>query len=395
MNRLLATRMQGRDVHEAHRVATPLELIYDLVFVVAVGACASSLHHTLAEHHAIGILTYLLIFLPMWWAWMNYTWFSSAFDSNTTAFRVLSMLQMFGALLLAAGMTDFFNGDGRLGLLGFIIMRIAMASLWLKAAHDDPRYAPTTRFYAYGILVMQVIWVIWYFVTRDMDYAVKFFSMLFFMGGELLVPVLAERLQHTPWHPHHIAERYSLFTIIVLGEGIIGVSNTIMNASKVDVLQTLPIGFAATLLVFALWWLYFKVPFVHALHDHDLKRGVMFGYGHYFIFAALAAVGTGLELVADNFVQTSEHAVNPSLAIITLAVAVGVYMLTLSIIRAAVVKRVNHKVITCLASLILPALAVLTSTSHLFPLWLSLFILALAPIMMIWLYGDCEHAETT
>ena len=114
-------------------------------------------------------------------------------------------------------MTDFFNGDGRLGILGFIIMRIAMASLWLKASHDDPRYAPTARFYAYGILLMQVIWVIWYFVTRDMDYAVKFSSMLFFMGGELLVPVLAERTQHTPWHPHHIAERYSLFTIIVLG----------------------------------------------------------------------------------------------------------------------------------------------------------------------------------
>jgi low temperature requirement protein LtrA len=167
-----------------------------------------------------------------------------------------------------------------------------------------------------------------------------------------------------------------------------------MNASKVDVLQTLPIGFAATLLVFALWWLYFKVPFVHALHDHDLKRGVMFGYGHYFIFAALAAVGTGLELVADNFVQTNEHAVSSSLAIITLAVAVGVYMLTLSIIRAAVVKQVNHKIITCLASIILPALAALTATLHLLPLWLSLLILALAPIVMIWLYGDCEHAET-
>jgi low temperature requirement protein LtrA len=394
MNRLLATRMQGRDVHEAHRVATPLELIYDLVFVVAVGACAAALHHALAEHHAIGILTYLLIFLPMWWAWMNYTWFSSAFDSHSTYFRLMSMLQMFGALLLAAGMTDFFNGDGRLGLLGFIVMRVAMASLWFKAAQDDPRYAATARFYGFGILFMQVIWVIWYFVTRDMEYSAKFFSMLFFMGGELLVPILAERIQHTPWHPHHIAERYSLFTIIVLGEGIIGVSNIIMNASKVDVLQNLPIGFAATLLVFALWWLYFKVPFVHALRDHDLKRGVMFGYGHYFIFAALAAVGTGLELTADNFLPNSEHAASPSLAIVTLAVAVGIYMLTLSIIRAAIVKHASHKVLTCIGSVILPTLAALTAVMHLLPLWLSLFTIALAPIIMIWLYGDCEHAET-
>lgn len=148
MKQLFTKRMQGRDVDENHRVATPLELFYDLVFVIAVGACASSLHHALAEHHYSDIWVYLAVFMPMWWAWMNYTWFSSAFDCDDTHFRLLSMVQMFGALLMAAGMKGFFNGDALLGLLGFIVMRIAMASLWFRAAKDDPQYAKTACRYA-------------------------------------------------------------------------------------------------------------------------------------------------------------------------------------------------------------------------------------------------------
>lgn len=397
MKQLFANRsMQGRNVHEGHRVATPLELLYDLVFVVAIGACASSLHHSLAEHHYSDILVYLAVFLPMWWAWMNYTWFSSAFDCDDTHFRLMSMVQMAGALLMAAGMKGFFNGDALLGLLGFVVMRVAMISLWLRAARDDPAYATTARRYAYGILVMQTVWVIWYLVTKDMGLVARLVSMMFFMVGELLVPVIAERVKHTPWHPHHIAERYGLFTIIVLGEGIIGVSNAIMNARELDILQALLIGFTGTVLIFALWWLYFKVPFAKALHDHNLRRGVMFGYGHYLIFASLAAVGTGLELVADNFTSdTGGHGVSPSLAIITLSVAVAVYMLTLSIIRAAVVKQGQHNLAAIAAAVLLPALASATTLIHLLPLWISLLVIAAAPVGVIWLYGrqDESHAN--
>lgn len=393
MKQLFTKRMQGRDVDENHRVATPLELFYDLIFVIAVGACASSLHHSLAEHHYSDIWVYLAVFMPMWWAWMNYTWFSSAFDSEDTHFRLLSMVQMFGALLMAAGMKGFFNGDALLGLLGFIVMRIAMASLWFRAAKDDPQYAKTACRYAYGILIMQAVWVVWYLVTREMDIVVRLASMMFFMLGELLVPVVAERIKHTPWHPHHIAERYGLLTIIVLGEGIIGVGNAIMNARELNVLQALLIGFTGTALVFALWWLYFKIPFAHALQDHNLRRGIMFGYGHYLIFASLAAVGTGLELVADNFTsETGGHGGNPSLAIITLAVAVAVYMLTLSIIRALVVKQGQYNLAAMLAAVLLPALASLTALSHLLPLWMSVLVMAAAPVVMIGLYNRDDES---
>ena len=73
--------MRARSPHEAHRTATPLELLFDLVFVVAIAQAASGLHHAIAEDHAMaGLIGYLMVFFAIWWAWMNFTWFASAYD---------------------------------------------------------------------------------------------------------------------------------------------------------------------------------------------------------------------------------------------------------------------------------------------------------------------------
>lgn len=79
---------------------------------------------------------------------------------------------------------------------------------------------------------------------------------------ELLIPLLAERSYQTQWHPHHIAERYGLFTIIVLGETI--AASTVAVQSAIDeheaLGELLPIAAGGLLLVFAAWWIYFAVP---------------------------------------------------------------------------------------------------------------------------------------
>jgi len=76
-------RMTARSMDESHRVATPLELFFDLCFVVAVSLAASGLHHALAEEHfGAGLLRYAMVFFAIWWAWMNFTWFASAYDTD-------------------------------------------------------------------------------------------------------------------------------------------------------------------------------------------------------------------------------------------------------------------------------------------------------------------------
>jgi len=69
--------MTPRSPHEAHRTATPLELFFDLVFVVAIAQAAAELHHAVSEAHAVqGLMGYLMVFFAIWWAWMNFTWSS-------------------------------------------------------------------------------------------------------------------------------------------------------------------------------------------------------------------------------------------------------------------------------------------------------------------------------
>src|SRR5215475_3076813 len=103
-------RMLGRDRDEAHRASTPLELLVDLCFVVAVAQIASELHHSLAKGDVGSALPgYLMVFFAIWWAWMNFTWFASAFDVDDVLYRVLTFVQIGGVLVLAAGVPNAFN----------------------------------------------------------------------------------------------------------------------------------------------------------------------------------------------------------------------------------------------------------------------------------------------
>ena len=76
--------MTARDTAEPHRVASPLELLFDLVFVVAVASAPAQLHHGLSEGHLDALGGYAMAFLAIWWAWMNFTWFASAYDHEIT-----------------------------------------------------------------------------------------------------------------------------------------------------------------------------------------------------------------------------------------------------------------------------------------------------------------------
>ena len=96
--------MTARDPHEPHRASTPLELLFDLCFVVAVAQASGRLHHGIVEGHAgRAVLGYVVVFFAIWWAWMNFTWFASAYDTDDVPYRLLVLVQIAGVLVLAAG----------------------------------------------------------------------------------------------------------------------------------------------------------------------------------------------------------------------------------------------------------------------------------------------------
>lgn len=94
--------MRPRSPHEAHRAATPLELFFDLVFAVAVAQVARRLHHHgLAKAQVVqAVLSYAMVFFAIWRAWINFTWFVSAYDTDDTAYRLAVFMPLTGALIL-------------------------------------------------------------------------------------------------------------------------------------------------------------------------------------------------------------------------------------------------------------------------------------------------------
>lgn len=134
-------------------------------------------------------------------------------------FRLLTFVIMGGALTLAAGVPGFF-ADGQSGVLvaGYAIMRVGMAALWLRAARHDPQRRTIALTYAVGILLVQLLWIARLLVVDPTWVVVTFLAGVVL---ELSVPFVAERRAHTPFHPEHVAERYGLLTIIVLGEVVL------------------------------------------------------------------------------------------------------------------------------------------------------------------------------
>jgi low temperature requirement protein LtrA len=322
--------MVGRDPEEAGRASTPLELLFDLTFVVAVAEAAGELHHGLAQGHLGHALAgYAVVFFGLWWAWVNFTWFASAYDTDDAAYRVLTLLQMGGVLVFAAGVPRAFERfDFTVLIAGYVIMRLALVAQWLRAAGAHPEGRAGTLRYAVGVTVVQAAWVGWLWLPG----LAGLIGLLVLIAAELAVPVWAEFAgRSTPWHPDHIGERYGLFTIIVLGEVIAAIATAVHSAidERGASLELLVAAAAGLCLVFALWWAYFQHSVTEGIRG-SLPWAFAWGLGHYLVFAAVAALGAGLQVVVGTL--THAEAVGSVFAAFTVAVPVAVFLVVLGLL---------------------------------------------------------------
>ena len=317
--------MTPRDRAEPYRAASPLELLFDLVFVIAVSQAAGGLHELISEGRAgEGVVAYLMLFFAVWWAWMNFTWFASAFDTDDWAYRVMTFVQMGGVLLLAAGVHDAMHAsDFTLVTWGYVVMRLAMVGQWLRAAASHPASRRTALAFAVGIAVVQLLWVARLYL---LDIPAQFVAFFVLMLAEVAVPLIAERQGRTAWHPHHIAERYGCFTLIVLGESVLASATAVFAArgSAAHVLDLAGLAAAGLLIAAGMWWVYFARDQGTRLARID--RGFGFGYAHYAIFAAAGAVSAGIGACVD--VAAGDSELPAAGAVLVLTTAVGVFLLT-------------------------------------------------------------------
>ncbi len=330
--RRLRGRGAVRDPGEEHRVSTPLELLFDLTYVVAVARAAAGLHHALAAGHLEhGLIAFATGFFGVWWGWMNYTWFATGHDSDDVAHRLLTALQMAGALVFAAGFSRAFDqGDFLIGTVGYAIMRIGLVLSWLRVARDHAAMRPRALRYVLGITVVQALW----FGRLGLAPEHSLWTFVALVAVEVLIPVWADRrwsrdAHRTVFHPEHLAERFGLFTIIVLGESILSAAVGFDTAALAAgfTRELVVIGVSGLVLAFASWWLYFDHP---GHLEPTTDTAFRWSYGHVVVFAALAAAGAGLQVAAEATVTP----ISPRVAALAVAVPTAGFLLGLVLIMA-------------------------------------------------------------
>ncbi|MFF2846749.1 low temperature requirement protein A [Streptomyces sp. NPDC058001] len=320
----------ARSREEGHRVATPLELFFDLCFVVAVAQAGMGLVHSIAEHHTgTGLLSYAMVFFAIYWAWVNFSWFSSAYDNDDVLYRVVTLIQIAGVLVLAAGVSKAFEHDYFVLWLGYLIMRLALVTQWLRVARActgaERRMALR---YAGGVSLCQVGWLSLLFLPE----AGRGWAFLVMALAEISVPAYAEKDWTTPWHAHHISERYGLFTIIVLGESVAAATVAVKSAVvEHDALgELLPLAVGGLLIVFAAWWIYFVVPIHGRLRGN--RQAFLWGYGHYLILGSAAAIGAGVEVAVEQTVGAAH--ISQLAAASSVTIPTALYLLTVWALHA-------------------------------------------------------------
>ena len=297
---------------------------------MAIAGAAAQWHHGLAEGHLGDLLSFVMVFFAIWWAWMNYTWFASSYDCDDVALSVADVRHHDRFADARRRHPDLFaTGQSGLVVGGYAVMRFAMVAMWLRAAASHPQGRATALAYAVGIAVVQVLWIARLLLQGHAVLIGSFFALVVL---ELLVPILAERRGITPFHPHHIAERYALLTLIVLGEVILASVQAIQAAlgqgADPGLLPLVVGGCSSSSRCGGST----SSEITPASSRAASASTFLAGYGHYLVFASVAATGAALAAAVD-LVQGEGHA---SVRVVGLALAgaVAVYLWCLTAMHA-------------------------------------------------------------
>jgi low temperature requirement protein LtrA len=392
--------MSGRDPHESHRAATPLELLFDLTFVIAFGVSASELAHMLAENHiGAGLAGFALSTFAVCWEWINFSWFASAYDTDDWVYRLTTMLQMVGVVILALGIPPVYESinegdhvDNRVLVAGYVVMRIAMVFQWLRAARQDPSRRSACLTYAVAITVAQVGWI--GVIIANTSVPVTFLLVAVMTLVEMAGPWLAERRRgSTPWHAHHIAERYGLLVIIALGEGVIGTvaSLTAVVQAQGWTVDAVLVTVAGMGLTFGMWWAYFVLPAGELLHRHR-ERSFWWGYGQMGVFAAIVGTGAGLHAAAYYIEHHSK--LGSVGTVLSVAIPVGVYLLLIFLLYRLLLGEFDpfHFVLLALTAVVMGAAVAMAAAGV--GMAVCLLVVTLAPAITIIGYELVGHRHT-
>jgi len=281
---------------------TPLELFFDLVFVLAITQCTA----LMADHPTWdGLIQGLLVLGVIWWAWVGYAWLTSVIDPEEGAVRLVMFLAMAAMLIVALCVPEAFASLGLTFALALGVFRVCHIALFMLSSTDDD----ALRHSVIGLAVSTAIAVSLLALASAFDgvaqgalWALAIFLDMagpYFFGSEGWKLV-----------PGHFAERHGLIVIIALGESIValGIGAAGILDFSMGLVAVLGIGLAASL-----WWMYFDVVALisaqrlsHATpgkEQNELARD-SYSYIHLLLIAGIVLIAFGMK---STIAHAEEH----------------------------------------------------------------------------------------
>jgi low temperature requirement protein LtrA len=238
-----------RTVLRQEERVTPLELFFDLVFVLALTQCTTLMA---AEPTWTGLAKGFLVLGVLWWAWVGYSWLTSVVDPEEGAVRLVMFGAMAALLVVALCVPDAFGDTALLFAIAYGLVRAAHIALFLLASRDQPLLRQSVLGLAGGSALGVSLLVAAAFADGWLQGGLWALALVLDMGEPLLFGAEGWQLV-----PHHFAERHGLIIIIALGESIVAIgvgAEGVGVDAGVVVAATLGIAIAS-----AVWWLYFDV----------------------------------------------------------------------------------------------------------------------------------------
>lgn len=284
-------------MREDERV-TPLELFFDLVFVLALTQCTALIAHTPTWG---GALKGLLVLGMLWWSWVGYAWLTSVVDPEEGAVRLVIFVAMAAFLVAAICVPRAFGSDALLFACAYAVVRAAHIVLFMLASRDDDALRSSVLGLALSTAVGAGLLFVAAATSGDVRVAIWAIALLLDAGGPFLFGQDGWKLV-----PGHFAERHGAIVIIALGESVVALGVGAQEAISAGVVVAAVLGI---LIAATLWWVYFDVTAIVARRrlaeatEGRERNGIArdsYSYLHFPMLAGIALLAVGLKLVLEH-----------------------------------------------------------------------------------------------
>jgi low temperature requirement protein LtrA len=329
---------QDKTNKNEERHATWLELFYDLVFVVTISQLSHYLLHDVSLSNFFG---FLFLFIPVWWSWIGTTFFATRFYSDDLGHRLLLLLQMGGAGAMAVNISSAFNNNFSGFALSYAFMRLILVIEYVRVFRtikSSESANPLVKRYIIGFSIAAIIWLISAFVPIT---EIRFALWVIGLTIDFATPISTSKLT-SKFAPHisHLPERMGLFTLIVLGESIVGIVNG-MTEQIWDVYSVIEASLGLCI-SFSLWWLYFdstgRLPIQILREKGRISLYLIWLYTHFPLVVAITAVGVGIR----RLVSSEQHSVLSNSDLWLICGSVAISLISQSVLHLISIDQDTH-----------------------------------------------------